>query len=231
MQPNVDARRVGIVGHSEGGIIAAMVAAGAPEDVAFIVMLAGTGLKGVDLKSLQDATVRRAEAMPEALVRLNRDQERELFEIAASDRDHAQALAAMAAATSALPEETRMTLDIPVEGLPVEVYEELLTPWVRRFLQIDPRVSLAKVKCPVLALIGEKDLQVPPTENLAQITRALAARINPRSVVRELPGINHNLQTARTGKAGEYFLIEETVAPLVLDTVSAWLTEVAAADG
>lgn len=225
-QPNVDAGRVGVVGHSEGGIIAAMVAAEAPADVAFIVMLAGTGVPGIDVKSLQDAAARRAEGMPETLVQLNRSQERELFEIAAGKLDHAQALAAMAAATDALPTETKKTLEIPPEGIPAHAYEDMLSPWFRRFLQLDPRPYLGKVQCPVLALVGGKDLQVPATENLDGIRRALAPAANPRTAIRELPGVNHALQTARTGTSGEYFLIEETVAPVVLETVSTWLTEV-----
>ena len=226
-QPNVDAGRVGIVGHSEGGIIAAMVAAEAPDDVAFIVILAGTGLPGIDVKSLQDAAARRAEGMPEPLVQLNRSQERGLFDIAASPLDHAQALAAMAAATDALPAETKVTLEIPPEGIPVHAYEDMLSPWFRRFLQLDPRPYLGKVRCPVLALVGDKDLQVPAAENLDAIRRALAPAANARTQVRVLPGINHALQTARTGTAGEYFLIEETVAPAVLEAMSAWLAQVA----
>lgn len=225
-QPNVDGGRVGLVGHSEGAMIAAMVAADAPDAVAFVVMLSGTGLPGVELKSLQDATSRRAEGMPERLVLLNQSQERELFEIAAGSLDHAQALASMAAATDALPAETKATLEIPAAGIPPEAFEGLLTPWLRRFLQLDPRAYLDRVRCPVLALIGEKDLQVPPTENLAAIARSLAKGANPRTLVRELPGINHNLQTARTGLDSEYFLIEETVAPAVLAPMSAWLADV-----
>lgn len=230
-QPNVDARRVGLVGHSEGGIIAAMVAAEAPADVAFIVMLAGTGLPGIDVKSLQDAAARRVEGMPEPLVLLNRSQERELFEIAAGPLDHVQAMAAMASATEALPPETRAALEVPAEGIPSHAYEDLLTPWFRRFLQLDPRSYLAKVRCPVLALVGDKDLQVPAPENLDGIRRALAPAANPRSSVRQLPGINHALQTARTGSASEYFLIEQTVAPAVLDPMSAWLLDVVGGEG
>ena len=230
-QPNVDARRVGIVGHSEGGIIAAMAAAEAPDDVAFIVMLAGTGLPGIDIKSLQDAAARRVDGMPEPLVLLNRSQERGLFEIAAGPLDHAQAMVAMAAATEALPAEAKTTLEIPVEGIPSFAYEDMLTPWFRRFLQLDPRTYLAKVRCPVLALIGDKDLQVPAAENLEGIRRALAPAANPRTSVRELPGINHALQSARTGSASEYFLIEQTVAPAVLDPMSAWLRQVVGDEG
>ncbi|WP_313032240.1 alpha/beta hydrolase family protein [Massilia alkalitolerans] len=225
IQPNVRASRIGIVGHSEGGIIASMVAAQAPADVRFIVMLGGTGLPGIDIKSLQDAAARRVEGMDESLVLLNRSQERELLEIAASGRTRPDALAAMRAATHALPAATRTALEIPPEGIPDEAFEALLTPWFRRFLSLDPRLYLNRVTCPVLALGGEKDLQVPPAENLEEIERALAGR-SPQSVVRQLPGLNHSFQTARTGKASEYFLIEETVAPSALAFMSTWMKKV-----
>ena len=226
LQPHIRPDRVGIVGHSEGGIIAAMAAAQAPEVVSFIVMLAGPGLPGIEIKSLQDAAARRADGMPESLVLLNLRQERELFEIAASDADHRDALAAMATATEKLPSDVKDKLDIPVDGIPVEAYEELLSPWFRRFLALDPRAYLRHVKCPVLALVGEKDLQVPPAENLAEIAGTLERSGNKHVTVRSLPGINHNLQSARTGKASEYFLIEETISPSVLDLTSTWMKHV-----
>jgi uncharacterized protein len=226
LQPHIQPDRVGIVGHSEGGIIAAIAAAQAPEAVSFIVMIAGPGLPGIEIKSLQDGAARRADGMPEPLVLLNQMQERELFEIAASDAGHHDALAEMAKATEQLPSDIRDKLEIPVDGIPVEAYEALLSPWFRRFLALDPRVYLRDVKCPVLALLGEKDLQVPPAENLAEIKRAFEGSGNAHATVRLLPGINHNLQTARTGKASEYFLIEETIAPLVLKTTATWMKDV-----
>lgn len=225
MQPNVNPAQVGIMGHSEGGIIAAMAAAQAPQDVRFIVMLAGTGLPGIDIKTLQDAAQRRAEGMPEALVLLNQNQERELFEIAASKRSHADALAAMRAATLALPAQTKTALGIPPEGIPDEAFEGLLSPWLRRFLALDPRVYLEKVTCPVLALIGEKDMQVPPADNLKEIERALNHGTG-HTMVRQLPGLNHAFQSAKTGKVSEYLLIEETVAPSALALMSSWMQDV-----
>ncbi len=227
LQPNIDPGQIGIVGHSEGGIIAAMVAAEAPKDVRFIVMLGGTGLPGIEVKSLQDAAARRADGMPESLVLLNQTQEHDLYEIAAGKLGHLDAIAAMHAATNALPALVKTTLEIPPEGLPTEAFESLLSPWFRRFLALDPRTYLEKVSCPVLALVGEKDLQVPPAENLREIERALERGANPTATVRQLPSINHNLQTARTGKASEYFLIEETVAPSVLALMSTWMKGVA----
>lgn len=226
MQPNIDPRRVGIAGHSEGGIIAAMVAAEAPEDVGFLVMLAGTGLPGMENQSLQGAAYARAEGVPEQLILLNQNLERGQLKIAASKLGRQEALDAMLAATTALSAEDKAKLEMPPEGLPAEAFENLLTPWFRRFLVLDPRTYLEKVKCPVLAFVGDKDLQVPAAENLDGIKLALERGANARATVRQLPGINHNLQNARTGKLSEYFLIEETVAPSVLELMSTWMRDV-----
>lgn len=226
MQPNIDPRRIGIAGHSEGGIIAAMVAAEAPEDVGFIVMLAGTGLPGLENQSMQGAAFARADGVPEPLILLNQKLERGQLKIATSKLERQEALEAMRMATVVLSAEDKAKLEIPPEGLPVEAFESLLSPWFRRFLALDPRSYLEKVKCPVLAIVGEKDLQVPPGENLQGIKRALESGANPHATVRQLPGINHNLQTARTGKLSEYFLIEETVAPSVLELMSTWVKDV-----
>jgi pimeloyl-ACP methyl ester carboxylesterase len=227
VQPQVDGARVGLLGHSEGATIATMVAAQAPGDVRFVVMLAGMGLTGIDLKSLQDAAERRADGMPEPLVLANEKQERELFEIAASPLGRPQALAAMGAATRALPADVKTQLEIPPEGPPDEAFDGLLTPWLRRFLVIDPRVYLEQLKCPVLALIGSKDLQVPPQENLPAIERALKRGGNARATVLQLPDLNHAFQTARTGKASEYLLIEETFAPSALRLIADWMVAAA----
>lgn len=229
LQANIDPAKIGIVGHSEGGIIAAMAAAEAPKDVNFIVMLAGTGLPGMEIKSLQDALERRADGMPESHVRLFQSHDRELFEIAASKRNQAEALAAMRAAYLALPATTKETLGLPPEETPEELFEVFLSPWFRRFLALDPRPYLEKVTCPTLALIGEKDRQVPAAENLKEIERALRVttnRTSPLTSVRQLSGLNHNFQTAKTGQASEYFLIEETIAPSALALVSSWMQEV-----
>ncbi|PZO10878.1 MAG: alpha/beta hydrolase [Lysobacteraceae bacterium] len=226
IQPNIDPSRIGLVGHSEGGIIAAMVAAEAPQDVGFIVMLAGTGLPGIDNQTLQGGAYARAEGVPEPLILLNQKLERVLLGIAVSNLPHQDALNAMQMATQKLPDQEKKTLEMPAQGLPAEAFESSLSPWFRHFLALDPREHLENVKCPVLALVGEKDLQVPPAENLEGIRLALERGKNPRATVLQLPGINHNLQTARTGKLSEYLLIEETVDPSVLALMSKWMKDI-----
>ena len=93
--------------------------------------------------------------------------------------------------------------------------------WMRGLVDYDPAPTLAKVRCPILALNGSKDGQVPPDQNLPAIRAATKA--NPDVTIVELPGLNHLFQTARTGAVGEYADIEETIAPIALDTMSAWI--------
>ena len=101
----------------------------------------------------------------------------------------------------------------------------LESPWFRFFLTFDPRPTLAKVRCPVLALNGEKDLQVPPKENLAEIAKALKKGGNTRVTTKELPGLNHLFQTCKTGVGAEYAQIEETIAPAALKVIGDWVVE------
>ena len=129
----------------------------------------------------------------------------------------------MLAATIVLPADVKSKLEIPPEGQPAEAFEGLLSPWVRRFLSLDPSEYLEKVACPVLALVGETDLQVLPEENLAQIQQTLERAGHRHGTLNELSALNHNFQTAKTGSPSEYFLSEETMAPVALKIMSDWM--------
>ena len=97
--------------------------------------------------------------------------------------------------------------------------------WFRFFLSHDPRPTLRTVRCPVLAINGEKDLQVPAKENLAEIAKALKAGGNPKFKTVELPGLNHLFQPCKTGSPSEYASIETTIAPEALKTMGDWIAE------
>lgn len=226
MQPQVDPNRVGLVGHSEGGLVATMVAAQAPAEVQFVALLAAPALPGVVLKSQQDAAARRADGMAESLVLANQRQERELFDIAASDLPAQEAVAAMQAATLALPAILKTQLEIPPEGIPAQALTGLLSPWLRSFLQTDPQPYLRQLQCPVLALQGEKDLQVPAADNLPALQRALTAHRQAKVVL--LPGLNHLLQQAPSGRQSEYLLLSQTIAPQALTVLVDWLRQTTA---
>jgi hypothetical protein len=103
--------------------------------------------------------------------------------------------------------------------------KQLNSPWMHYFVEYDPAVALRKVKCPVLALNGEKDLQVPPKQNLPAIRKALEAAGNTHYEIDELPGLNHLFQTARTGGLAEYARIEETIAPVALEKIAGWIAK------
>jgi hypothetical protein len=104
------------------------------------------------------------------------------------------------------------------------------SPWFRNFLQYDPASALSKVTCPVLDINGEKDLQVPPEQNLPPIRKALEAAGNKNFEVDELPGLNHLFQTAKTGGVTEYSQIEETISPLALEKIAGWILKQNAAN-
>jgi fermentation-respiration switch protein FrsA (DUF1100 family) len=100
-----------------------------------------------------------------------------------------------------------------------------LSPWMRYFVTYDPQTALEKVKCPVLALNGEKDLQVPPRQNLPAIEKALRSGGNKDFKAVELPGLNHLFQTCKTGSVAEYQQIEETISPTALDLMGNWILQ------
>jgi len=236
-QPGVDPRRIGVVGHSEGGLIAAMLAA-RRADLAGIVMLAGTGVDGGRILVSQGELVLKSEGLGAAdqLRRSRIMQEAMIDAVRGSDADADPAVLATKAGTRIRAElaeemaradaEAKAQLDAAVaDGL-----RRLSAPWFRFFIGHDPAADLAKVRCPVLAVVGEKDVQVDPALNLPAIRQALAASGNADATVAELPGLNHLFQTCTTGAVSEYDRIEETFAPVGIATVRDWLVKRLAAN-
>ena len=223
-RPEVDKKRIGLVGHSEGGLIAPMVATRS-KDVAFIVLLAGPGVRGDSLLLLQSAALRRA---------LGVSEENLAREAEANRRVHA----AMAAADSAaLVRAVRALVDVQlasspsaqrgseadVQSLVDSAVRTCWDPWTRWLAAHDPAPVLQRVRVPVLAVNGSRDLQVTPRENLAAIERALQAGGNADHTVRELPGLNHLFQRCTSCTIAEYGQLEETFAPSALTVVSNWI--------
>ncbi|HEX8201466.1 MAG TPA: alpha/beta fold hydrolase [Isosphaeraceae bacterium] len=220
----IDPRHIGLIGHSEGGLVAPMVAARS-RDVAFLVLLAGTALPGEQILEAQRALIMRAGGASEDDIRKANDLSRRLIAVVKAEPDDRAARAKMQALAQelleALPEAERKALQ-GGESIQAQI-AALSSAWFRYFLTYDPRPTLARVTCPVLALGGEKDLQVPPKENLAGIAAALKAAGNEAVTIRELPGLNHLFQTCRTGAPSEYAAIEETMAPEVLTIIGDWV--------
>lgn len=172
----------------------------------------------------QENVLGRASGRDEKAVLANDRLNRSIYPMIIATKDNATAIRKIRLAEKeVLTAEERKLLEYPDQGLPDEAYRGLLTPWFRRFLELDPRPYLARVKCPVLALNGGKDVQVLADENQDEIKKALAGGGNPGTVVKKLPGINHMFQTAPTGMPDEYRNIVETFAPSALETISRWI--------
>ena len=222
----IDPRQIGLIGHSEGGIVAPMAAARS-RDVSFIVLMAGSGMPGYDVIQLQTEQLLRAQGASDEGVKLTLDLFGEVFAILMRKDDSTtaekQIREMLATKTAAMTEEQRKGVAQILKTIDTQLQQFYLTEWFRFFLRYDPRPTLKRVQVPVLAINGEKDLQVPYKENLAGIEAALKEGGNKDYTVVHLPQLNHLFQTSNTGLITEYGEIEETISPLALKTMSDWI--------
>ena len=216
---------VGLIGHSEGGAIAAIVASRS-DDVDFVVLMAGPGVPGAELLLKQNERIFDAMGIAS---------ERKQNLLTLLDRF-------FTAMTSNMTEdEIRQQVDeivrkqLEINGVPPAqqdetqvqaLVEQSLTPWMRYFLAFDPRPALEAIRVPVLALNGELDVQVDAEQNLTAIAAALEKGGNRNVTVHRLPKHNHLFQRAQTGLVNEYAVIEETISPEVLDLIRGWVLSV-----
>jgi uncharacterized protein len=212
---DIDPKRIGYLGHSEGGIIAPMVAA-RRDDVAFLVFLAGTAVPGADVMLAQGEAIARAMGAPEAARAQNREIQQRLFDAVRSTSDPDELRKKAAEILAMLPEPQR-TAQV----------NQIVAPWMRFFITFDPATVLRRVKCPVLALFGELDLQVLPAQNAPVMEQALREAGNQRAEIHRLAGLNHLFQPAKTGTPQEYATIEQTMDPKALDLIASWLRRTA----
>ncbi len=220
-RPEIDPGAIGLVGHSEGGMIGPIAAVDDDEvDVDFLVLLAGPGTSTIELMRSQTRLVGRSQGVSEAELAAADVLLERLFTAAATASDTEDArrrLDTVLSAASPDALDALAALGMSREGIP-GIYSR---DWFRYFIRYDPSVFLSRIDVPVLALNGSLDVQVPADENLAAIARALA---HGRDVtVRELDGLNHLFQRATTGAIGEYADIAETFAPVAMTIVSDWI--------
>ncbi|MCX7027980.1 MAG: alpha/beta fold hydrolase [Spirochaetes bacterium] len=220
----IDSGKIGIIGHSEGGLIAALVASKDP-GLAFAVLLAGPGLSGEKLLYLQNAAIARASGVGETAIAGANAKNASLYAIAmGNDKPAAKRSRIVEIYLGMLPQGAAPGIRAALEEEADRAADQLLSPWFITFLSLDPAPYLAKVKMPLLALVGSKDLQVPAEENLTAIGAAMRDAGNTRFTPLELKGLNHLFQTAGTGLPEEYGTIEETFSPKALAALGDWLS-------
>ena len=223
----INPRQIGLIGHSEGGLIAPMVAVKS-KDVAFIVLLAGPGLPGDEVLALQGQAILKAMGASEKDLALQQRLQRRFFMIVREEKDDEAARKKIQAAIeeelAKLDDDQRKAAEKMKGNLEGQV-KLVTSPWFRYFLTYDPRPALRRVRVPVLAVVGEKDLQVLAKENLSEIAKALKEGGNTDYTLKEFPGLNHLFQTCKTGAPTEYGKIEETFAPEALDYIADWIVK------
>ncbi|GAB5527221.1 MAG: alpha/beta fold hydrolase [Roseivirga sp.] len=221
---DIDHQHIGLMGHSEGGIIAPIVAAGS-KDVAFIVLLAGTGIPGDELLLMQSRAIASAQGASGPMLDRTLEINAGAFKIikeATADTDIEAQL------------REYILAEVPEDFWPANMSEDefvksqtraVLAPWMQYFIRYNPALVLPQVKCPVLAVNGDKDLQVPSKANLDAIKAGLAKGGNQQVKTIEYPGLNHLFQKTETGLPSEYGSLEETFSEEVLKDITSWLKE------
>lgn len=221
----IDKKQIGLIGHSEGGIIAPMVA-NKSKDVAFIVLLAGTGLPGDQILLSQQRLIGKASGVRDELLQENELINKKAFDVVKKSNSLEQLEDDLTNLLNKFLVDNPIT-DIP-QGMSSDDFVKLqitqvVNPWMQYFIKYDPSPALEKVKCPVLALGGEKDLQVTSKENLEAIKIALAKGGNKKVTIKELPNLNHLFQESITGTPNEYATIEQTFSPIALNEILKWI--------
>ncbi|WP_234733087.1 alpha/beta hydrolase family protein [Tellurirhabdus bombi] len=233
-RPEVAKKKIGLIGHSEGGITAPL-AATQSKDVAYLVSLAGVGVKGIDLLKRQYADIVRASgmlneefigyftSMQTAMLQAVANQPMSKTDLTADVR------LAMANWQQSQPQERLQQMGVAGtagQKMADEFAKAASAKWYHYIVKYDPAPVLSKLTIPVLALNGDKDMQVSAVENLAAIEKGLTQAGNKNFKTQTFPGLNHLFQTSTTGSIQEYGLLEETFSPQALEAMTTWLKEI-----
>jgi uncharacterized protein len=223
-QKEIDTTKIGLAGHSEGGLIAPIVAS-RRKDVAFIVLLAGPGLTGENILVMQAEIINRNVGMSEKEIADDKELRTKTYETIKKYPDNDKALAKVKALFESYKKkkpEARGLSSLDDNQLSAFL-QQCTSAWFRTFLVLNPSDYLTKIHCPVLAINGSLDVQVPSKENLKAIEKAMRLGGNSRYSIEEIPGANHLFQPAKTGNVDEYGKIEVTMMPEVLEKIASWI--------
>ena len=209
--------KIGLIGHSEGGIIAPIIAS-ENKDIDFIVLMAGSTLRGDKLLLLQKYKIETQMGINKQVVESNQQIFAGAYEIILNENIEKEVLYDtlshyfISKYGKALPENQKDAL-----------INQLTSTWMINFIRLDPVVYLEKVSCPILAINGNKDLQVPSKENLEVIENIFRKSENTKVKIKELEGLNHLFQECETGATSEYATIEQTISPIALKEILNWI--------
>jgi len=220
----IDSTRIGIIGHGEGGLIASIVASNR-SDVAFIVLMACPGLTGEQSFLAQSALTSGTGGNDDAGIHSAEKLNRDICQVLKKNKNNETAAAKIRKLIASADKKfaTDKSYHKISEADLTKKIETFTSPWFRCFITLNPELYISKVKCPILAINGSLDSQVAPKENLESIEKALIFGGNPNYIIEELPGLNHQFQTASTGSPEEYAKIEETIAPVALELIGMWI--------
>jgi len=223
----IDHSKIGIIGHSEGGMIAFMLASW-HEDIAFIISLAGPGVDGKTILLEQSDYINRMSGVDPAILEDNRIVMSAVYDIMIANEsyqvweeqviDFTSKFYVEQAAGNYSEEDIEQIKRNLLGSIPASAYA-----WMRYFVMFDPTFLFESIKCPVLALNGEKDCQVLAEKNIQSIKNGLLTAGNSNTLTMILPGLNHLFQNCETGLLNEYGILEETFDPKTLDIMSEWI--------
>ena len=217
LRKEIDPNRIGIIGHSEGAIIAPYIASHS-KAVPWLVLLAAPATKGQDTLLKQSELIARAGNLTEPQIVASLEFDEAAYNLVRQEKN----INALDEKLVHLVKASGMDSAIPPAALEQQL-RMLTSPWFRFFLDYDPLPNLQKTTCPVLVLYGQNDLQVPAKVNMPLVQKALADAGNQRADIRQLAQLNHLFQHSYSGSPAEYAAIEETFAPEALQAISDWL--------
>ncbi len=229
-RPEVNKLKLGMIGHSEGGMIAPMVAI-KRKDISFIVLLAGPGVKIIDLMTGQGVAILRSSGVSEPAIAAYGPLYKQMLGQTLNSPDTGSAIATVKQTMEAwvITTEKKLVVELGLDtpegrnSIVSNLVQPLHSPWFKYFIAFDPQPYLERLSCKVLAINGDKDIQVISQQNLPAIEAALKKSKSPAYLVKELPGLNHLFQTCIKCNLLEYGELEESFSPVALTLISEWL--------
>jgi len=221
----IDQKNIGLIGHSEGGLIAPMLAA-KNNQIAFIVMLAGPGIPGDKLLLLQSQLIGKVNGANDKELKKSRKLNKKIYAFIKNENDTSIVNQKVYDMLAAEFDNQKDTNKLSEKQLKTQINRQiniLTSPWFRFFLSYNPAKTLENLNCPVLALFGKKDLQVPAEINEKAVKKALSEAKNTDFKTVILPNLNHLFQECKTGSPTEYTNIEQTFSPIALKEISDWI--------